>query len=105
MHEDLLALRDDYPILAKRTYLVSHSLGAMHRSTRDGLAAYADSWAESGVAAWDEWMAELDRIADLVGSLIGAPPGATVMRANVAAALGDLASAIDFSGPPNRAGY
>ena len=105
MHEDLLALRDDYPILAKRTYLVSHSLGAMHRGARDGLSAYADTWAQDGVGAWDAWIAELARVADLVGSLIGAPPGTTVMRANVAAALGDIASAIDFSGPRNKVVY
>lgn len=105
MHEDLLALRSDYPILDKRTYLVSHSLGAMHRGARDGLDAYLESWSTRGVSAWYEWIDELARVADLVGVLIGAPPGTTVMRANVAVAMGDIASAIDFSGRRNRVVY
>jgi kynureninase len=105
VHEDLLALRRDYPILDRRTYLVSHSLGAMHRGAHDGLVAYLDSWAEEGVTAWYGWLGELARVADLVGSLIGAPPGSTVMRANVAVAIGDVASAVDFSGPRNAVVY
>jgi kynureninase len=105
VHEDLLAYRGDYPILERRTYLVSHSLGAMHRGAYDGMSAYLQSWATDGVAAWYEWIPELARVGDLVGSLIGAPPGTTVMRANVAAALGDVASAIDFSGPRNKVVY
>jgi kynureninase len=105
VHEDLLALRNDYPILDKRTYLVSHSLGAMHRGAHDGMAGYLASWSERGVGAWYEWIDELARVADLVGVLIGAPSGTTVMRANVAVAMGDIASAIDFSGPRNKVVY
>src|SRR3954468_23716231 len=63
---DLVARRDDYPILAERTYLVSHSLGAMHRGTRDRLAAYADSWATEGVVAWEHWIGDMARVGDLV---------------------------------------
>jgi hypothetical protein len=40
-HEDLLARRDDYPVLATRTYLASHTLGAMHRRTPERLAKCA----------------------------------------------------------------
>ncbi|MDX6284996.1 MAG: kynureninase [Frankiales bacterium] len=105
MHQDLLARRDDYPILSRRTYLVTHSLGAMHRGTRDRLAEYADVWATDGVVAWEHWIAEMARIADLVGTIIGAPPGTTVLRANVASALADLASAIDFTGRRNKVVY
>ncbi len=105
MHEDLLAYRGEFPILETRTYLVNHSLGAMHRGAYDGAAAYLESWARDGVAAWYDWIPEMVRVADLVGSLIGAPPGSTVMRANVAAALGDVASAVDFSGSRNKVVY
>jgi kynureninase len=42
------------------------------------------------------------RVADVVGSLIGAPPGTTVMRQNVADLLGDVVSALDWRGPRNR---
>jgi kynureninase len=102
VHEDLLARRADYPILGRKTYLINNSLGAMHARSRDALAAYADAWATDGVEAWDDWLPKMTEVADLVGSIIGAPPGTTVMHQNVAALLGALASAFDFSGPRNK---
>ncbi len=101
-HDDLLERRPDYPVLADRTYLISNSLGAMHRGTRDGLKRYADLWAERGVMAWDDWFPEMGRIADLVGSVIGAEPGTTILRANVADALNAVVSALPTSGPRRR---
>nr|MDQ6650830.1 aminotransferase class V-fold PLP-dependent enzyme [Actinomycetota bacterium] len=105
MHEDLLDRRADYPILAEQTYLVSNSLGAMHRDSARRLQDYAQLWASRGVVAWHEWLAELARVADLVGSVIGAPAGTTVLRQNVADLLGSLASALDLSGSRNRIVY
>jgi kynureninase len=102
LHDDLLDRRADYPVLARKTYLASHTLGAMHRGTRDRLSVFADLWAERGVVAWEQWAPEVQRVGDLVGSLIGAPAGATVMRQNVADLLGDLISALDWRGTRNR---
>ena len=73
MHEDLLDRRDDYPVLSRKTYLASHTLGAMHRRTPERLAEFADLWAEQGVVSWETWAPEVERVADLVGSLVGAP--------------------------------
>ncbi len=102
VHDDLLLRRDDYPVLSRKTYLASHTLGAMHRGTRERLNRYADLWAEQGVVAWDEWAPEVRRIGDVVGSLVGAPAGTTVMRQNVADLLGDVISGLDWRGPRNR---
>lgn len=102
MHEDLLGRRADYPILGRKTYLINNSLGAMHARSRDALAAYADAWATDGVEAWNHWLPKMTEVAHLVGSIVGAPPGSTVMHQNVAALLGALASALDFSGPRNK---
>jgi kynureninase len=102
LHDDLLSRRDDYPVLGKKTYLASHTLGAMHRGTRERLNAFADLWAEQGVVAWESWAPEVRRVGDLVGSLVGAPPGTTVMRQNVADLLGDVLSGLDWRGPRNR---
>ena len=101
-HDDLLERRSDYPVLARSTYLASHTLGAMHRRTPERLADYAALWAEHGVLAWDQWAPEVQRVADVVGSLVGAPPGTTVLRQNVADLLGDVVSALDWRGPRNR---
>jgi kynureninase len=102
MHEDLLDRRADYPILGKKTYLINNSLGAMHAGSRAALDAYADAWATDGVEAWNDWLPKMREVADLVGGIIGAPPGTTVMHQNVAALLGAVASCLDFSGPRNK---
>ncbi|MEP6464129.1 MAG: aminotransferase class V-fold PLP-dependent enzyme [Frankiaceae bacterium] len=105
MHEELLDRRADYPILARKTYLISNSLGAMHRGTRDRLSRYADEWESCGVAAWRDWIPEAVRIADLVGEILGAPAGSTVLRASVADLLPTVASCLDFTGRRNRIVY
>lgn len=77
--------RDRFPILGRCTYLVNNSLGAMPASVPDSLADYAAAWAERGVEAWtSDWLPELRRTADLLGSLMGAPPGTVVVHQNVA---------------------
>ncbi len=102
LHDDLLDRRGDYPVLAGRTYKASRTRGAMHRGSSGRLNTFADLWAEEGVVAWETWEPEVRRVADVIGSLIGAPPGTTVMRQNVADLLGDLISALDWRGPRNR---
>jgi kynureninase len=102
VHADLLDRRDDYPILARTTYLASHTLGAMHRRTPERHAEFTQLWAEKGVVAWEDWAPEVRRVADVIGSLIGAPPGTTVMRQNVADLLGDVVSGLDWRGQRNR---
>ncbi|NHC15804.1 aminotransferase class V-fold PLP-dependent enzyme [Motilibacter deserti] len=104
-HEDLLQLRADHPVLSRGTYLASHTLGAMHRRTPERLAEFSTLWAERGVASWGVWGPEVRRVADLVGSIVGAPPGTTVLRQSVADLLGAVASAVDWSGPRNRVVY
>lgn len=105
MHEDLLARRPDYPVLARSTYLVTNSLGAMHRDSRARLQEYADLWDTQGVVAWNTWWPEMTRVADVVGECIGAPAGTTVLRQSVADLLGALASSLDLTGPRNRIVY
>lgn len=105
MHEDLLSLRPEYPILATSVYLVNNSLGAVHRETATRLQRYYDEWATQGVRAWDHWMPELRRIGDLVGRIIGAPAGTTVIRQDVASLMGAVASCVDWSGRRNRVVY
>jgi len=102
MHEDLLERRGDYPVLATRTYLANHTLGAMHRETPRRLDEFTRLWAETGVVAWETWAPAVEQVADLVGSLVGAPAGTTVMRQNVADLLGDLILSLDWTGSRNR---
>lgn len=83
----LHAYRDEFPILAETTYLVSHSLGAMPRRAAERLAEYSRMWAERGIRSWAEGWWEMPwRVGDQVGRIVGAPAGSTVMHQNVSIA-------------------
>jgi kynureninase len=103
---ELLDYRDRFPILESTTYLVNHSLGAMPAEARRRLDRYADEWATRGVRAWAEgWWDTATEVGDLVGSIVGAPPGTTVMHQNVTVAEAVVLSALDFRPPRNRIVY
>src|SRR3954451_5784210 len=101
-NDDLLARRDDYPIVSRSTYLISNSLGAMHRETRKRLQDYADLWDTEGVVAWKTWFPEMTHVANLVRATIGAAPGTTVLRQRVPDAIVAVASCFDLRKPRNR---
>ena len=70
--DPLLRFRDEFPILATSTYLVSNSLGAMPRTVPDKLAEYTEQWRTRGVRAWAEGWWELPvtmgtQLAPLIG--------------------------------------
>jgi kynureninase len=84
---ELTAYRDHFPILESTTYLINHSLGAMPAEAERRLEQFAREWMTRGARAWGEgWWESAFRAGDLVGGLIGAPPGSTVMHQNVAIA-------------------
>ncbi len=84
MTDELLAWRREFPILEKTVYLISHSLGAMPKKAYDRMHEYADVWATRGVRAWAEgWWDMPVTTGDMVGRIIGAPPGSVVMHQNV----------------------
>jgi len=82
--DELLHWRSEFPILEKTVYLISHSLGAMPKSTTERLQEYADIWATRGVRAWAEgWWDMPSKLGDEVARIIGADPGTVVMHQNV----------------------
>ncbi|MEB3195744.1 MAG: aminotransferase class V-fold PLP-dependent enzyme [Candidatus Sericytochromatia bacterium] len=103
--DPLLVWRDEFPILASKTYLVNHSLGAMPRGTRQSMAAYAERWEVDGIEAWDTWFPMIQETGDMVGRLMNAAPGSVLMHQNVSTLQGILASCFDFSGKKNGVVY
>jgi len=98
--------RDRFPILERTNYLVNHSLGAMPRTVRDKLAAFADQWATRGVRAWAEgWWSAPSDVGNLVGGLMNAPEGSVVMHQNVSIIQSLVASCLDFSPPRDKVVY
>jgi len=101
--DPLLSWRKEFPILAKSTYLVSHSLGAMPQGARQELEEYARLWAERGVRAWAEgWWRMPITVGDRVARLIGAPGGSVVMHPNVSICQSLILSCFEFGGRRNK---
>ena len=97
-HDPLLRFRDEFPILATTTYMVSNSLGAMPREVPARLAAYAEQWATRGVRAWaDGWWTMPVTVGDEIAPLIGAGPGEIAMAPNVSIAQAQIFSALDYA--------
>ncbi len=104
-NDPLLAWREEFPILSRRTYLINNSLGAMPRRTRDRLSEFCDAWDVEGVEAWWKWLPMVTEVGDLVGKIIGAPSGSVMMHQNVATLTAMVLSSLDFTGRRNKLVY
>jgi kynureninase len=100
---ELTGYRDRFPILESTTYLINHSLGAMPAEAERRLQQFAHEWRTRGARAWGEgWWDSVFRVGDLIGSIIGAPAGSTVMHQNVTVAEAIVLSCFDLKPPRNR---
>src|ERR1700746_3523426 len=83
--------------------MISNSLGAMPRAVYDEMRAYADSWAERGVRAWEEgWWEMAVGIGDQIAPLVGAKAGEISLHQNVTLTEAVISSCFDFRGPRNK---
>lgn len=100
---ELLDYRDRFPILESTTYLINHSLGAMPAEAERRLRRFADEWRTRGARAWGEgWWDSVFTTGDLIGKIVGAPAGTTVMHQNVTVAEAIVLSCFDLTPPRNR---
>lgn len=103
MVDDLLEWREEFPILARTTYLISNSLGAMPRGVYGTLRDYAETWDTRGVRAWEEgWWEMAVSVGDRIGALLGAAPGDISLHQNVTLTQAIIASCFDFQGRRNK---
>jgi kynureninase len=106
MQDNLLRFRPEFPILARTTYLISNSLGAMPAATQLALNEYAEVWATRGVRAWEEtWWMLAHEIGRLVENLMNAERDTVSLHQNVAQCQAVVASCFDFSGKRNKIVY
>jgi kynureninase len=95
---DWTAWRDEFPILSRKTYLNSCSLGALSRRALDSVATFHADWHEYGASAWYEiWVGRLAELRTRVAALIGAQPADVALCASTSAAISVLGSAFDYS--------
>jgi kynureninase len=101
--DPLLKWREEFPTLNHTVHMISHSLGAMPRKTRDRLTQYAEEWTHRSIRAWSEgWWDMPITVGNLIGQIIDAPAGSIVMHQNVSICQQVILSALDWSGKRNK---
>lgn len=93
--------RGEFPILERKTYLNSCSLGALSHRSLARIGTFHEEWHTYGASAWYEtWMGRLAELRARVGAMIGAGDGEIALAASTSAALSVLGSAFDYSKRP-----
>src|SRR5580692_6933156 len=101
MEPNFEALRREFPVLARKTYLNSGSYCALANDVKGAFDAYMDDRLLVG-ANWDVWVTKNESVRNLTATLLHATPDEIAVTASVSAGLNALASALDFSGPRNK---
>src|ERR1700704_5764507 len=101
MEPDFHALRKEFPVLERKTYLNSGSYCALANDVKAAFEAYMADRLLVG-ANWDVWIAKNESVRSLTATLLHATPDEIAVTASVSAGLNALASALDFSGPRHK---
>jgi selenocysteine lyase/cysteine desulfurase len=101
MEPNFDALRREFPVLERKTYLNSGSYCALANDVKASIEAYMEDRLAVG-ANWDVWITKNESVRELTAKLLRAAPDEIAVTASVSAGLNSLASALDFSGPRNK---
>jgi kynureninase len=97
-HPELVEYRKEFPILQRKTYLNSCSLGALSERSMQGLTQFMEMWNEWGAHAWYEiWMGEIAKARQKFARIIGAQLHEVAIAPNVSTAISSIATALDYS--------
>ena len=97
MEQNFEALRKEFPVLQRKTYLNSGSYCALANEVREAFDAYMEDRLLVG-ANWDVWVMKNEAVRNLTASLLHAAPDEIAVTASVSAGLNSLASALQFTG-------
>ncbi len=99
---DWNAWRDEFPILARKTYLNSCSLGALSRRAVERVHEFQEEWHDYGASAWYErWLGRLDELRQRVAAMINAEPREMALAPSVSGALTVIGSTLDYESRPD----
>jgi selenocysteine lyase/cysteine desulfurase len=101
MEPNFEALRKEFPVLSRKTYLNSGSYCALANEVKVAFEAYLEDRLLEG-ANWDAWVAKNESVRALTATLLSAAPDEIAVTASVSAGLNALASALHFSGLRNK---
>ncbi len=97
---DVESYRAEFPVLERKAYLISASLGPVSKRARRYLEDYVDIWAAEGAPdpVWmDHIFPQMGRLKDTFGGMVGADRDELAITVNVSLALAAVMSCIDFS--------
>ncbi len=98
LHPELEKYRDEFPILQRKIYLNSCSLGALSQRSIDALHRFTENWNEYGAHAWYKiWLGEIAAVKEKFARVIGAKPSEVAIAPSVSVAISEITSALDFS--------
>src|SRR6202521_4638044 len=101
MEPNFQALRKEFPVLGRKTYLNSGSYCALANDVKAAFEAYMEDRLLVG-ANWDVWITKNESVRSLTAKLLHAVPDEIAVTASVSAGLNALASALSFSGPRDK---
>jgi kynureninase len=96
---DLASYRDEFPVLSRKTYLISASLGPISSRARANVDRYLDAWASKGAPdhVWfEDIFPSMRRLKATFSRLAGCDPDELAITTNISIALATIASALDF---------
>ena len=96
---DFDALRDEFPILARKTYLNSCSLGALSRRSETYLGEFVERWHDMGAAAWyQHWLGRVEDLRGRVSAFLGTTPRELALLPSTSSALAAVTESIRPNG-------
>jgi kynureninase len=102
---DLADYRDEFPVLEKKAYLISASLGPISRRAQSHLNEYLEAWATKGAPdhVWEEHVfPRMRSVKQTFADLVGADADEIAITTNVSLALSTIVSCMDFTGERNK---
>lgn len=101
----LESYREEFPVLERKAYLISASLGPVSVRAKAYLDEYMHAWEEMGAPepVWFERVfPRIRAVKGIFARLVGADPSELAITTNVSMALSSVLSCLDLSGERNR---
>ena len=99
---DITKVRSEFPILHRKTYLNSCSLGALSHRASTYLEEFQELWRELGASAWyGPWWETIEDLRGRVARFLGTSPTELALLPSTSAALSVIAESVEY-GRRNR---
>lgn len=96
---DLDAIRSEFPILGRTTYLNSCSLGALSTRSEGYLREFTERWHEMGASAWyGHWLGRIEELRERVATFLGATARELALMPSTSTALAAVTESVRAEG-------